>query len=317
MTDNDEGVRESGDGELAPGELERIAERLARVAGVVGVCLGGSRARGAHGPGSDYDLGLYYRPGELDTGALRETAAELCGRPVEVSEPGDWGPWVDGGAWLDIGPARVDWLYRDVRRVRHYAAEARHGRYVSGQQAGHPYGVPSYAYLGELALARVLADPDGELAALRGEVAQFPAELARTVETDAGWEVPFALANARKGAKRGDAGYVAGCLFRAVGLLAHALHARAGQWLVNEKGAIAEAGRLPCAPPEFELRAQRLFAFGGTDPESLAAVLDAADGLAAEVLADRAPAEGVPADRVPVDGVPAVRGANGGGRDGH
>ncbi|MFF4340607.1 nucleotidyltransferase domain-containing protein [Kitasatospora sp. NPDC001540] len=278
----------AGEGELGEGELDRIAGRLARVGGIVGVCLGGSRARGAHRPGSDYDLGLYYRPGELDTGALRELAAELCGRPVEVTEPGGWGPWVDGGAWLDLGPARVDWLYRDVRRVRHHAAEARAGRYVTGQQAGHPYGVPSYAYPGELALARVLADPEGELTALQAEVAPFPPALARTLESDAAWEAPFALVNARKGAARGDAGYVAGCLFRAVGLLVHVLHARAGQWLVNEKGAIASAGRLPCAPPEFARRAQRLFAPGGTDPASLAAVLDAADALAAEVLAGAA-----------------------------
>ncbi|MGW4809955.1 nucleotidyltransferase domain-containing protein [Kitasatospora sp. NPDC004272] len=274
--------------ELDADGLRRIAGRLARIGGIVGVCLGGSRARGAHTPESDYDLGLYYRPGELDTGALRELAAELCGAPVEVAEPGDWGPWVDGGAWLDIGPARVDWLYRDVRRVRHYAAEARLGRYESGQQPGHPYGVPSYSYLGELALARVLADPTGELTALRGEVECFPAELTRRLEADAAWEAPFALVNARKGAKRGDAAYVAGCLFRAVGLLVHALHARAGQWVVNEKGAVASAGRLPCAPPEFERRAQQLFRFAGTDPASLTAALDAADALAAEVLAGAA-----------------------------
>ncbi|RKE17848.1 nucleotidyltransferase domain-containing protein [Streptomyces sp. TLI_171] len=271
--------------ELDENELGRIAARLAAVGGIVGVCLGGSRARGAHTPGSDYDLGLYYRPGRLDTAALRDLAAELCGRPVEITDPGAWGPWVDGGGWLDIGRARVDWLYRDVERVRRYAAEARAGRYVSGQQPGHPYGVPSYAYLGELALGRVLADPGGELTALRADLVEFPAALARTLESDGAWEVPFVLANARKGAGRGDAGYVAGCLFRAVGLLAHVLHARAGKWLINEKGAVAAAGRLGCAPTDFERRAQALFAPAGPDPESLAAVLDAADRLAAEVLA--------------------------------
>ncbi|MGW4382215.1 nucleotidyltransferase domain-containing protein [Kitasatospora sp. NPDC004531] len=271
--------------ELSEAELRRIAERLAGIGGIVGVCLGGSRARGAHAAGSDYDLGLYYRAGELDTAALRRLAAELCGRPVEVTEPGGWGPWVDGGAWLDIGPARVDWIYRDVDRVRRYAAEARAGRYVGGQQAGHPYGVPSYTYVGELALGLVLAEQDGTLTELQDEVREFPSELTRRLEADAGWEVPFTLAVARKGARRGDAGYVQGCLFRAVGLLVHALHARAGRWLVNEKGAIASAGQLPCAPTDFERRAQALFAPGGVDAAALGAVLDAAEALAAEVLA--------------------------------
>ena len=274
--------------ELSEAELRRIAEQLAGIGGIVGVCLGGSRARGAHVDGSDYDLGLYYRAGELDTAALRTLAAELCGHDVEVTEPGGWGPWVDGGAWLDLGAARVDWIYRDVDRVRHYAAEARAGRYLSGQQAGHPYGVPSYAYVGELALGPVLADRDGTLTDLQNEVQEFPAELAKRLEADAAWEVPFTLAVARKGARRGDAGYVQGCLFRAVGLLVHALHARAGQWLVNEKGAIASAGQLACAPADFGRRAQELFAPGGTGPAALGAVLDAAEELAAEVLAGAA-----------------------------
>ncbi|OKJ02866.1 nucleotidyltransferase domain-containing protein [Kitasatospora sp. CB01950] len=272
--------------ELSEAELRRIAERLAGIGGIVGVCLGGSRARGAHTAGSDYDLGLYYRAGELDTAALRRLAAELCGRPVEVTEPGGWGPWVDGGAWLDLGGARMDWIYRDVARVRHYAAEARAGRYLSGLQPGHPYGVPSYAYVGELALGLVLAEQGGTLTDLQAEVREFPAELARRLEADAGWEVPFALANARKGARRGDAAYVQGCLFRAVGLLVHALHARDGRWLVNEKGAIASAGQLACAPPEFERLAQAVFAPGSVDPDALGAVLDAAEALAAEVLGE-------------------------------
>ncbi len=275
----------SGNGGPSEAELGQLASHLAKIGGIVGVCLGGSRARGAHAPGSDYDLGLYYRAGELDTAALRRLAAELCGHPVDVTEPGGWGPWVDGGAWLDLGTARLDWIYRDVARVRDYAAEARAGRYLSGQQPGHPYGVPSYAYAGELALGRVLADPTGALTALRAELVDYPPELARRLEADAAWEVPFTLANARKGARRGDAGYVQGCLFRAVGLLVHALHARAGRWLVNEKGAIASAGELGCAPRYFERRAQELFAPGSTDPAALGAVLDAAETLAGEVLA--------------------------------
>ncbi len=48
--------------------LRGMAERLTQVGGVVGVVLGGSRARGEHVPESDVDLGLYYRP-PLDVAA--------------------------------------------------------------------------------------------------------------------------------------------------------------------------------------------------------------------------------------------------------
>ncbi len=40
---------------------------------------------------------------------------------------------------------------------------------------------------------------------------------------------------------RADTTYVAGCLFRALELCAHAVHAHAGRWLVNEKGVVASA----------------------------------------------------------------------------
>ena len=43
------------------------------------------------------------------------------------------------------------------------------------------------------------------------------------------WEAGFALDIARKAASRADTTYVAGCLFRAVLLCAHALHGRAGR----------------------------------------------------------------------------------------
>ncbi|MEU6733970.1 nucleotidyltransferase domain-containing protein [Streptomyces physcomitrii] len=262
--------------------LTQIAERLAGVGGVVGVCLGGSRASGAHGPGSDFDLGLYYRP-PLDTPALRRLAAELTGAPVEVTEPGGWGPWVDGGAWLTVDGHPVDWIYRDVDRVRRIWQECRAGRFETALQAGHPLGFFSHAYAGELALGRVLADPGGELAALRDQLRDYPRPLSEALVAQARWEAPFILGCARKGAARGDSFYVAGCLFRAVGLLVHALHGHAGRWLLNEKGAVRAAGQLWCAPPNFTARAQALFSLPGPAPDALAAATDEAEALTAEV----------------------------------
>ncbi|MGV9901900.1 nucleotidyltransferase domain-containing protein, partial [Streptomyces sp. NPDC003388] len=144
-------------------QVTKIASRLAGVGGVVAVCLGGSRARGTHGPGSDFDLGLYYRP-PLDTAALRLLATELTGGAVEVTEPGGWGPWVDGGGWLTVEGVHIDWIYRDLDRVHRIWQQCQAGHFEVGAQAGHPLGVYSHAYAGEVALGRILADPTGELA---------------------------------------------------------------------------------------------------------------------------------------------------------
>ncbi|MEV0844999.1 nucleotidyltransferase domain-containing protein [Streptomyces sp. NPDC049954] len=260
----------------------RMAKRLtSEVDGVVGVCLGGSRARGAHAPDSDVDLGLYYR-GPLDTGALRRIARDLTGEHVEATEPGGWGPWVDGGAWLTVDGTRVDWIYRDLDRVRRVHEQCEAGRFEVGTQPGHPLGFYSPTYVGELVLGRVLSDPDGELGGLRSVASRYPAALSAALVDNMRWEAPFILGGARKGAARGDGFYVAGCLFRAVGLLVQGLHAGSGTWVLNEKGAVRSAGELPLAPPHFAARAHAVFASLGTTADTLDPALDEADRLTAE-----------------------------------
>ncbi|WP_433387773.1 nucleotidyltransferase domain-containing protein [Micromonospora sp. KLBMP9576] len=259
-----------------------LADRLCAVDGIVAVTLGGSRARGEHRPDSDWDLGLYYR-GELDVPGLRAVATSVADPAAELTPPGGWGTWVDGGGWLRIGGTAVDWIYRDLDRVHRSWADCRAGTYEIGVQAGHPLGFYSSAYPGEVALCQVLGDPTGELTALRAEARAYPPALAAAL-TAGGWEARFLVDGAAKAVAAGDSGYVAGCLFRAVGVLVQVLHARAGRWLVNEKGMIASAGRLPDAPPDFARRAQALLGALGHTPDELAGTLAAARRLVTDVL---------------------------------
>ena len=262
---------------LDDADLAALAARLTAVPGVVGVTLGGSRARGEAHVDSDVDLGLYYRPG-LDLTALGALAREVAGPEATVTAPGGWGPWVDGGAWLSIAGIAVDWIYRNVDRVRASWAAAQRGAVDFHVQVGHPLGVTGFAYAGEIALARVLADPTGELAALHQQTQVYPPAL-REALVQRLWEADFLLSGAAKVIERGDATYVAGCAFRVVGLCAHALCAHAGRWLINEKGAIASTGRLPGAPSGFEQRAHHLLGHLGTTTTELRASLHAARAL--------------------------------------
>ncbi|WNV74300.1 nucleotidyltransferase domain-containing protein [Geodermatophilus sp. DSM 44513] len=266
---------------LGEQRLGNLADHVVGVSGVVGVVLGGSRARGEHTRDSDVDLGLYYRQ-PLDVDALSALARQLAGPGAQVTEPGAWGPWVDGGAWLRIDGTAVDWIYRDVDRVRSCWAAAQRGEFTFHAQVGHPLGVPDFAYAGELALAQVLADPTGELVALQQQMATYPDPLGRALVARL-WEAGFTLDSARKAVSRADTAYVAGCVFRVVLLCAHALHGRAGRWLVNEKGAIASAGRLPAAPPDFTVRAHGVLAHLGDRPDQLQAAVTAAQALIDDV----------------------------------
>lgn len=264
-------------------DLISIAERLQAVRGVVAVVLGGSRARGPHRPDSDFDLGLYYR-GELDVAALRALAAGYGDAPSDVTPCGGWGPWVDGGGWFTVGGHRVDWIYRDLDRVRRSWADCQRGHYEVGVQAGHPLGFYSHAYAGEAAICRVQTDPTGELAALQAETRRYPPALGDAL-VHALWQAGFALYGVRTAAATGDATYAAGNLFQLVGALCHALHGRAGQWLINEKAMVAATGWLALAPAGFADDAHGLLASVGRTAAELTATADRAEALTARVRA--------------------------------
>ncbi|MBK9179169.1 MAG: nucleotidyltransferase domain-containing protein [Acidimicrobiales bacterium] len=212
------------------GFLRDLAERLAGVRGVVAVALGGSRAWGEHRPDSDWDLGIYYR-GRLDVEGVRG-----LGFSGQVFAPGDWGGGVmNGGAWLDVDGRRVDLVYRDLDDVERWWTEARAGRFAIERLPFHLAGVPTYLVVGELARCRVLAGalprPD------------FPDPLRRTAHHE--WHsaallsVGFAEAAF---AAQGDPLGCAGNLARAVMEEAHARLAARGEWALNEKRIVAQAG---------------------------------------------------------------------------
>ncbi|MEU0373991.1 nucleotidyltransferase domain-containing protein [Streptomyces sp. NPDC006283] len=259
--------------------IEDMAARLTRVRGVRAVALGGSRARGAHRPDSDWDLGLYYR-GNVDVAALTALASEATGGPVDVAGPGGWGPWVDGGAWLSVNGAQVDWILRDLNRVERVWAECLAGRFETGMQPGHPLGFWSPAYPGEVALCRVLADPAGELTKLRQQTRKYPEPLRRAL-VDVAWEAEFSVAAAAKSARAcpADALHVSLCLSRAFGVLVQALHAHHRVWCLNEKGALAAAAAFPGVPADFAARVSS--ALAGLD----AAAVESAGELVREVRA--------------------------------
>ncbi|MBD0324395.1 MAG: nucleotidyltransferase domain-containing protein [Aldersonia sp.] len=207
-----------------------MVERVAGVGGVIGVTLGGSRARGTHRPDSDWDFGLYYR-GDFDPQQLR-----AIGWEGTVFELGAWGGGVfNGGAWLHIDGRKVDVLYRDLEVVEHELAEARAGRFHREPLLFHIAGIPSYLVVGELAINRVL----------RGTLPrpQFPAALRtnapRVWNTTADHLFDYVRVQV---APRGQAAECVALLVTAAMCTAHAVLAARGEWCVNEKQLLNRAG---------------------------------------------------------------------------
>jgi Nucleotidyltransferase domain len=227
--------------------LTRLIEALRPVQGVAAVVLGGSRGRGTAGPTSDYDIGLYYEPDmPLDVAALNAAIAPLRDNPLsKVTRVGEWGPWINGGGWITISGVKVDLLYRDLGAVRAVIADAKAGHVTMHYQPGHPHGFCSAIWMGEVATCQPLHDPYGLIGRLKGETMSYPPALRDAIIKRFGWEVVFAIENAEIAVGRAEGTHIAGCAYRALCCIAQVLFALNGRYLINEKGAVAEAATLP------------------------------------------------------------------------
>jgi predicted nucleotidyltransferase len=211
--------------------IAALAEDLAMLPGAVAVVLGGSRVTGTARADSDWDIGLYYRA----AAPVDPAAVALLGHPGYVSGLGEWGPIVNGGAWLTVDGTPVDVLFRDLDAVEGWARDAEAGRFEILPQNGYLAGAPTYLPVGELAVARPLA----------GEPLprpEFPPALAATAPPRWRGKASVALLFAGAHAKRGESAACAGQLALAALCAAHAVQAGRRAWVLNEKGLLARAG---------------------------------------------------------------------------
>jgi hypothetical protein len=259
--------------------VERVAARLATVGGVVGLALGGSRARGPAAPGADIDIGIYYRGEDAPNLEMLKAATRDLddrGEPDGFGAYGEWGPWINGGAWLRVDGFKTDLLFREIGRVEAVLEDCEAGRLVTAYQPGHPHCFANHIYAGEVHDNVVLRDADGTMARLRERTDPYPEPLADAVMRTLGWESSFALETAGTAATRGDVAYVNGCLFRAIACMVQTLFAANRTYLVNEKGSVARVAKLARRPERFAERVGELLATADASPAGLERALAAA-----------------------------------------
>jgi predicted nucleotidyltransferase len=264
-----------------------LSDALANVSGVQGVVLGGSYARGMARADSDIDLGIYYsEESPLSIGGIREIAAAVSDLPNPVvSELFEWGPWVNGGAWLTIQGQRVDFIYRSLEHLERVISDAQKGRYELhfGQQP--PFGYFGPTYLGELAIARPLEDPFGRIAELQRRVTKYPEALRREIVQDFLWSADFSLhAFGQKFAARGEVYLTASTIARCIHALVLVLFALNRRYLVNDKTALQEISSFALCPKDFQPRVEALLGGVGDRPSVLADSVDVAVALYGETV---------------------------------
>jgi hypothetical protein len=250
--------------------LSSLVNQLADTAGVKAVVLGGSYARGTQHASSDLDIGVYYSdaaPFAIDD--IRRIAAGAAGQSATVTGFYEWGPWVNGGAWLHTPVSKVDFLYRSLDKVEKTIHEAIAGANHFDYFQQPPYGFFSVIYLAETRICVPLYDPQGNLARLKQLLAVYPPALKHRTVSDLLWVAEFTLSQAGGFADKGDVYNTAGCLTRVASSLTQVLFALNETYFIADKTAMAEIAAFRLAPTGYVEQLTAILAHPGNTPAQL------------------------------------------------
>ncbi len=256
--------------------LADVVTGLRSVRFVSAIVLGGSHALGTSHANSDLDIGVYYSqvaPFSIDD--IRKVVRNITHRGDSiVTGFYDWGRWVNGGAWISVGHAKVDLLYRNIDQVEQAIIEARKGIWHEDFDQQPTYGFRSVTYLAEIDCSIPLYDLHGRIAALKRQVAVYPAALKHTIVSDMLWSVEFTLIAAREFARTRDVYNTVGCLTRVANYLTHALFALNETYFLNDKHALGLVDRFRLRPDEFHHEIETVLARPGDNAATLIESVD-------------------------------------------
>jgi hypothetical protein len=252
--------------------LIALVEALSAIDGVRGVVLGGSHANGMAMADSDIDIGLYYAEAmPFDIKAISAVAEQFSdsGTPT-VTGFYAWGPWVNGGAWINTPAGEVDFVYKNIDQVATTIAQAHEGIWVNDFEQQPPYGFSSVTFLAETLQCVVLYDPEGILKRLKQQVAEYPAKLRATVVQQSLWAAEFTLWQGSGFAGKADLYNACGCITRAVKSIVTALFALNSIYPLGDKRALAVLERAPVKPEALTARINQALTMSVTSlPENL------------------------------------------------
>lgn len=266
--------------------LDKIKNALKNVRGIESIVLGGSRAKGSFSEKSDIDIGIYYSDSsKLDLESLSRIATELddTNRSNIITKIGEWGPWINGGGWLNVDGIAVDFLLRDLNKVSSVIDECLNGKITIDYQAGHPHGFVNTIYVAEVFYCKILLDESNNIAKLKDKITPYPQAIKRGIVEKFLWEAGFSCAIASKSIAKKDIVYASGCFYRAISCLTQVIYALNETYIMNEKGAIANVCAFKIIPKNFESRVEKIFCSLTSEPEDIEILIDQLSGIIKEV----------------------------------
>jgi predicted nucleotidyltransferase len=220
--------------------IKHITDNLQEVKGVTAIVLGGSHATGHASAASDLDIGIYYHEqAPFDIQKIKTIAKEIAiDLAPTVTDFYEWGPWVNGGAWIHTSAGKVDFLYRNIEQVANTVQRAQQGEWENHYEQQPPYGFSSVFYLAECKDCISLYDPHNIIGSLKDVVKEYPSKLRHTIIQHSLWSAEFTLIQAETFASQKDMYNTAGCLTRALKNIVSALFAICELYPIGDKRAM-------------------------------------------------------------------------------
>jgi hypothetical protein len=123
--------------------------------------------------------------------------------------------------------------------------------------------------MGEVALCQPLHD-EGLIAELKAATSPYPDKLREALLARFLWEIAFSIENGEIAIARGEQTHVAGCVYRALCCIGQVLFALNRRYLINEKGALAEAAEFTSTLPGLSDRTGHIWAAIGRSAFAIA-----------------------------------------------
>ena len=196
----------------------------------------------------------------------------------------EWGPWVNGGAWIQSPAGKVDFLYRNLEQVQTVIEEGHRGVWRHDYDQQPPYGFRSVVYFGETHICVPLHDPDGEIARLKQSVAGYPEALRDRIIQDSLWLAEFSLLFCRSFCNTADVYNAVGCMTRVAQFLVHALFALNKEYFVNDKYANRLLDQFALRPQDFTARLARVLSSPGGESAELGRSVESLSALWLETV---------------------------------
>lgn len=252
--------------------IQVLKEELEGLPGIVGIVLGGSRARGTHNPDSDIDIGIYYDESKgFNVNDVGKAALNINDVKKDnlVTALGEWGDWINGGGWLVVQGFHVDLIFRDINRVGKVIDECLSGFVSIHYQTGHPHGYLNAMYMGEMAVCDILSDPTNRLVELKRRALPYPQLFKGAMIKYFSFEASFSLMFMEANANKDDISYVMGHCFRSISCLNQVLFAKNEAYCINEKKAVAMINTFQLKPFNYKKRIDDIVSLLSTDTEKI------------------------------------------------